>query len=175
MCLFASDFCKKSLPQTQHSALPASFITIYSSGSKPWKWKQISVHMLPSFHNSVQKHTSSLFFIIPTIGLQKNTVFIMIDMPTTESISTMVNYTLWVCCNQPRATFNHRVKHQTFQTKFLCKTINTARFLKASAFFTAIICPFWFKTSKVMTLLTFCINNHRPIDGKTLFSICNQR
>ena len=94
---------------------------------------------------------------------------------TTESISTMVNYTLWVCCNQPRATFNHRVKHQTFQTKFLCKTINTARFLKASAFFTAIICPFWFKTSKVMTLLTFCINNYRPIDGKTLFSICNQR
>ena len=88
---------------------------------------------------------------------------------TTESISTMVNYTLWVCCNQPRATFNHRVKHQTFQTKFLCKTINTARFLKLSAFFRAIICPFWFKTSKVMTLLTFCIDNYRPICVKALF------
>ena len=98
-----------------------------------------------------------------------------IDMPTTESISTMVNYNLWVCCNQPRAHPDLRVKYQTFQTKFLCKTINTARFLKLSAFFKAIICPFWFKASKVMTLLTFCINNYRPIDGKTLFSIFNQR
>ena len=94
---------------------------------------------------------------------------------TTESISTMVNYTLWVCCNQPRAHPDLRVKYQTFQTKFLCKTINTARFLKASAFFTAIICPFWFKTSKVMTLLTFCISNYRPLCVKALFSLCNWR
>ena len=61
---------------------------------------------------------------------------------TTESISTMVNYNLRVCCDQPRAPPDLRVKYQTFQTKFLCKTINTARFLKLSAFFRAIICPF---------------------------------
>ena len=91
------------------------------------------------------------------IGAKGDIIYIpiSIDMPTPESPSASSYYTLWVCPHHPRPHFTHRVQNQTFQTKFLWKTINTARFLTLSAFFIAITCPFWFKTSKVMTLLTF--------------------
>ena len=56
-----------------------------------------------------------------------------IDMPTPESPSASSNYTLWVCPHHPRPHFNPRVKYQTFQTKFLWKTINTVRLLTLSS------------------------------------------